>query len=414
MLIQKTDASKVVALVLVAAMAFMLFSRPLYVSAADYNIVLVSSAGTSQFVPVEKSIYFNPDLDVEYYGDTVTYTAREGSVLDIDINFTGIKTVSYNYPEYLCYDMIYYNFKAYASYKLDFVCGLRGSFTFNYFVTSATFYVYVNGERYEFVNGTDAYLKYNDYPADTRLEAGLHLQISYQFSATLDRSTSLGLASGYSAYANLTVTPQMGDFNIYGVTSLSSDAQAIVDAIKGEEQKQTEIAQGQLEESKKQTEIAEGQLEESKKQTEIAEEQAETSKGILSSITDFFGSFFDNLIEMIKHLFIPSSDELMEFLDEVNEWFGDRLGFIWYPFDLAIDMVAAFAFGEASSTFTVPSFSLNILGDSYVIWQPFEVDLDAFGIFVYVRYFTSVMVVGATVKLASDKWSAWIGGRNGS
>lgn len=84
-----------------------------------------------------------------------------------------------------------------------------------------------------------------------------------------------------------------------------------------------------LDELQEQTKIQNEQLEETKKQTEIAEEQKETTKGIFAKITDFFGSFFDNLIEMVRNLIVPSSDDLLAFLGEVNDWFGERLGFIW-------------------------------------------------------------------------------------
>lgn len=155
---------------------------------------------------------------------------------------------------------------------------------------------------------------------------------------------------------------------------------------------------------------ADNLLEETKKQTGIMEEQTETSKSILSSITDFFGSFFDNLREFIVGLLIPSGDDITEFLQEVNDWFSARLGFIWYPFDLAIKLVSAFASGDADNTFNVPALTLSLLGDNYQIWEPIEVDLDAFGIFQYVRYFTSVLLVSGVVTMAIHKWDEWIGG----
>lgn len=145
----------------------------------------------------------------------------------------------------------------------------------------------------------------------------------------------------------------------------------------------------------------------------IANEQKETSKGILGKITEFFGGFFSNLENSILHLVVPTAQEITTFLDSVNTWFSARLGFIWYPFDLAIRLVSALAGGSADSLFTVPSLSLNILGQSYTIWNELTVNLDEFGIFVYVRFFTSALLASLTVKLAVDKWDEWIGGHDG-
>lgn len=156
---------------------------------------------------------------------------------------------------------------------------------------------------------------------------------------------------------------------------------------------------------------AQNQLSESQKQTAIQEEQKETTKGIFNKISSFFASFFENIINAVASMVLPDSDELMTFLDEVNTWFGDRLGFIYYPFDLAVQLVQAFALGDANQQFSVPALTLNILGEQYAIWESFTVDLDAMGIFVYVRYFTSAMLCLGVGKLAVDKWDDWIGGK---
>lgn len=151
-------------------------------------------------------------------------------------------------------------------------------------------------------------------------------------------------------------------------------------------------------------------LSEAKKQTAIQEETKETTKGIFDRISDFFGGFFDNLGNTVLSWIVPSTEQLTGFLDEVNAWFGDRLGFVWYPFGLAVQLVQSLAGGTADSTVRIPALSLNLLGDSYQIWDSMEIDIDAFGIFQYVRYFTDVILVAGVAKLAYDKWDEWIGG----
>lgn len=145
---------------------------------------------------------------------------------------------------------------------------------------------------------------------------------------------------------------------------------------------------------------------------DLQREANETSKGIFDKVSDFFGSFFSKLGEALLSLVVPTSEQLSEFLTEVNDWFSARLGFIWYPFSFAVDMVTALAGGTADESFQVPAFSMHLLGQDFTIWQAQTVDLDAFGIFSYVRFFTSALVVAGVVKLAWDKWNDWIGGRN--
>lgn len=189
----------------------------------------------------------------------------------------------------------------------------------------------------------------------------------------------------------------------------------IINKIDQQIQQQHQDAQAQKDaidnQTKQQSEDAAKQLEEQKKQTAIQEEQKETTKGIFNKISSFFASFFENIINAVASMVLPNSDELMAFLDEVNTWFGDRLGFIYYPFDLAVQLVQAFADGDPNQQFAVPALTLNILGDQYAIWESFTVDLDAMGIFVYVRYFTSAMLCLGVGKLAVDKWDDWIGGK---
>lgn len=134
-------------------------------------------------------------------------------------------------------------------------------------------------------------------------------------------------------------------------------------------------------------------------------------QNIFSVITNFFGGFFRNLLNTIKTAIIPESADLLALLQEMNDWFSERFGFIWYPFDLAIDIVAAFALGEPDSKITVPEFTINILG-GIKLWDAFVVDLDPIDFLKYVRFFTSTIMCCGTVSLAIRKWDEWIGGEH--
>lgn len=142
----------------------------------------------------------------------------------------------------------------------------------------------------------------------------------------------------------------------------------------------------------------------------LQEEANETQNNIFAKITDFFDNFFTRLGDFLLGLIVPSSEELTAFLDEVNDWFSERLGFIWYPFSFAIDAVNALAGGTADTGFTVPALTIHMFGADYTLWNEMEIDLDSFGIFKYVRIFTSFICVGGIVALAYNKWDEWIGG----
>lgn len=140
-------------------------------------------------------------------------------------------------------------------------------------------------------------------------------------------------------------------------------------------------------------------------------EEEDVPKTILGTIQNFFSNFFRNITNTAKAAVVPESEDLLGLLGEMNDWFSERFGFIWYPFDLAIDIVAAFGLGEPNTTITVPALTLNMMG-GIQLWESFEINLDPVGFLQYVRFFTSVLMCCGTVSLAIRKWNEWIGGRN--
>lgn len=65
---------------------------------------------------------------------------------------------------------------------------------------------------------------------------------------------------------------------------------------------------------------------------------------MLSYINPFSENFFvykliELLIEMLKGLFIPSDNFFNDWLADMNDYFSDRFGIIYYPFDLVIDFL---------------------------------------------------------------------------
>lgn len=86
-------------------------------------------------------------------------------------------------------------------------------------------------------------------------------------------------------------------------------------------------------------------------QTEAIKENTETNKGIwetikdiLSYINPFSENFFvykliELLVDAIKSLFIPSDNFFSTYFTNLQNWFSDRLGFLFYPFELIIDIL---------------------------------------------------------------------------
>lgn len=86
-----------------------------------------------------------------------------------------------------------------------------------------------------------------------------------------------------------------------------------------------------------------------KEQTDAIKENTKVNKNIfqtIGEIVSFLNPFSENffvyklielLIEAIKSLFIPSENFFNDWIASLNEYFGDRFGIIYYPFELIID-----------------------------------------------------------------------------
>lgn len=84
-----------------------------------------------------------------------------------------------------------------------------------------------------------------------------------------------------------------------------------------------------------------------KEQTEVSKNIFEKIVDILSYINPFSENFFvykliELLIEMLKSLFIPSNEFFNTFFTDLNSWFSDRFGFLYYPLELFFDLCDRF------------------------------------------------------------------------
>lgn len=121
-------------------------------------------------------------------------------------------------------------------------------------------------------------------------------------------------------------------------------------------------------------------------QTEAIKENTETNKNIwdtlkevVSYLNPFSENFFvykliDLLIDGLKSLFIPSDDFFDTYFNDLRDWFSERLGFLWTPFDVIIEIledISSINFSEPiiscpdiyepfTNTKIISSFSYNL------------------------------------------------------
>ncbi len=126
---------------------------------------------------------------------------------------------------------------------------------------------------------------------------------------------------------------------------------------------------------------------------QIAQDTNQVTKNIFERITEFFGSFFSNLINAVVSLFVPSADEMGGLFDQLNQFFHDRFGFLYAPFDYFILLCQTLLTDTSEAPLTFPGFS--IMG--YEIWPDIQVwDLMSNGhagnILWYVRQVNGVLI----------------------
>lgn len=94
----------------------------------------------------------------------------------------------------------------------------------------------------------------------------------------------------------------------------------------------------------------------------------ETIKNILNFINPFSEEFFvykliELLLDMLKSLFIPSDDFFINWLDDLNAYFGDVFGILYYPLELLIDFLNRInTINSTEPIMNIPSFNIDFMG----------------------------------------------------
>lgn len=83
-------------------------------------------------------------------------------------------------------------------------------------------------------------------------------------------------------------------------------------------------------------------------------------------------------LDMLKSIFIPSEDFFTNWLDDLNEYFGDAFGILYYPFELLISFLNRVSQLNDTTTaiISVPAFTLNFMGHSATIFEAYSYDFN--------------------------------------
>lgn len=120
-------------------------------------------------------------------------------------------------------------------------------------------------------------------------------------------------------------------------------------------------------------------------QTNAIKENTETNKNIFQKIGDilsFINPFSENffgrklvelIIDGIKGLFVPEDDFFSNYFEEIKNWFSDRLGFLWAPFDLLINILNRMLnINFSEPTFNIPDIYEPFTNQKIISSQDFN------------------------------------------
>lgn len=157
-------------------------------------------------------------------------------------------------------------------------------------------------------------------------------------------------------------------------------------------------------------------------QTDAIQENTETQKGIwdtikevLSYINPFSENFFvykllELLFDGIKALIIPSDGFFEEYFSSLNDWFSDRLGFLYYPIELLIDILGRYSSLSSSNlSFTIPDipepFNDEVLIESTTFnFNSILSNSTYKQVHDYYLLFVDFIIAFGLIKLAIKKW----------
>lgn len=136
-------------------------------------------------------------------------------------------------------------------------------------------------------------------------------------------------------------------------------------------------------------------------------------RNILTAIKSLPQQISNFVIEGLKTLFIPSSDNIMATFDGLKTMAESKLGFLYTMFTMVYDLLHSIVNGVSNpmQTLTIPAFSLPwIDGSSLVIWHEMTFDIFPKGLDILinlVRLLTSLVLITATISHCVEYFRAF-------
>ncbi len=221
--------------------------------------------------------------------------------------------------------------------------------------------------------------------------------------------------------SNLGISFETGKSYKFLLLDKASDSATVFDSIEFTvaERKAEDVIKDKQDETNSRLDDQNKKLDE---QNEKLDEQNKTSKGIwdtikevLSYINPFSENFFvykliSLLIDAIKSLFIPSDDFFSNYFTNLKDWFSDRLGFLFYPFELIIDILDKIVnINFSDPVMNIPDINEPFTGNKLISATTFDFNsLLSNSILKNIHDIylvgVDVVIVIALVNLAKRKW----------
>lgn len=176
---------------------------------------------------------------------------------------------------------------------------------------SSNVYVYINGHKYTYHYGT------------TYRVNGVVSSIYFESTCTAEYQ------GGYDY-----VLRKYGKY--IGIECIKSDNMTItINKVRSAEEQQL------IDEVKNGNKLQEKGNELQQEGNALQKEQNDISKGIFDKIADFFASFFSNLMDSIKGLFIPEDGFFSDYFSRLNDFFNEKLGILYLPIDVFVRILTS-------------------------------------------------------------------------
>lgn len=129
------------------------------------------------------------------------------------------------------------------------------------------------------------------------------------------------------------------------------------------------------------------------------------SDNILDAVSNFFSTFFNNLINTILDLIIPGDGYFDDYFSRLNYFFTSKLGMLWAPIDMLIDVFSELSYrGSSNTSIVFPELKFQ----NYVLIPRTVVDIRTYlaefdGLQDTIYFVTDTVLIGAVIVLLQNK-----------